>query len=77
MNQNVYYSIYLPFPKSRYLFGEDFRNRVVFYFAYLYNGLTSEYSFVQLYWELGLGKDNIIENFVKYKDEHHMINSKF
>ncbi len=47
------------------------------YFGYLYNGLTSEYSFVQFHWELGLGKDNIIENFVKYKDEHHMINSKF
>ena len=73
MSQSVYYSIYLAFPKSRYLFGEDFRNRIVSYFAYLYNGLTSEHSFVQLHWELDLGKGNIIENFVKYKDEHPMI----
>jgi hypothetical protein len=73
MSQSVYYSIYLAFPKSRYLFGEDFRNRIVSYFAYLYNGLTSEHSFVQLHWELDLGKGNIIENFVKYKDEHPLI----
>ena len=69
MAQCVYYSIYLAFPKSRYLFGEEFRNRIVVLFAYLYNGLVSENNFVSLHWELDLGKGNIIENWAKYKDE--------
>ena len=54
MSESVYYSNYLAFSKSRYLFGEDLGNRIVSYFAYLYNGLTNEHSFVQLYWELYL-----------------------
>ena len=69
MAQCVYYSIYLAFPKSRYLFGEEFRNRIVMLFAYLYNGLVSENNFISLHWELDLGKGNIIENWTKYKDE--------
>ena len=43
--QCVYYSIYLAFPKSRYLFEVEFRNRVVVLFGYLYNGLISEKKF--------------------------------
>lgn len=69
MSQCVFYSIYLGFPKSRYLFNEEFRNRIVVLFAYLYNGLVSENNFASLHWELDLGKGNIIEPCVKYKDE--------
>ena len=68
MSQCVFYSIYLGFPKSRYLFNEEFRNRIVVLFAYLYNGLVSENNFASLHWELDLGKGNIIEPCVKYKD---------
>lgn len=66
MSQCVYYSIYLAFPKSRYLFGEEFRNRLVMLFAYLFNGLISDNTFSSLHWELDLGKGNIIENYTKY-----------
>ena len=72
ISQCVFYSIYLAFPKSRHLFNEDFRNRIVFFFAYLFNGLTSENTFAVLHWELDLGKGNIIENNFKYKEDEHM-----
>jgi hypothetical protein len=62
MCHSVYYSIYLAFPKSRHLFDEEFRNRIVYFFTYLFNGLVSENNFVELHWELDLGKGNIIEN---------------
>ena len=68
MSHSVYYSIYLAFPKSRHLFNEEFRNRIVYFFTYLFNGLVSENNFVELHWELDLGKGNIIENNTKEKD---------
>ena len=68
MSHSVYYSIYLAFPKSRHLFNEEFRNRIVSFFKYLYNGLISENNFVEMKWELDLGKGNIIENNIKNKD---------
>ena len=68
MSHSVYYSIYLAFPKSRHLFNEEFRNRIVYFFTYLYNGLVSENNFVELQWGLDLGKGNIIENNTKTKD---------
>jgi hypothetical protein len=68
MSHSVYYSIYLAFPKSRHLFNEEFRNRIVYFFTYLFNGLVSEKNFVELHWELDLGKGNIIENNTKEKD---------
>lgn len=68
MSYSVYYSIYLAFPKSRHLFNDDFRNRIVYFFTYLFNGLVSENYFVELQWSLDLGKGNIIENYVKSKD---------
>ena len=68
MSHSVYYSIYLAFPKSRHLFNEEFRNRIVYFFTYLFNGLVSENNFVELHWELDLGKGNIIENNSKEKD---------
>ena len=68
MSHSVYYSIYLAFPKSRHLFNEEFRNRIVYFFTYLFNGLVSENNFVELHWELDLGKGNIIENNNKEKD---------
>ena len=68
MCHSVYYSIYLAFPKSRHLFDEDFRNRIVYFFTYLFHGLVSENNFVELHWELDLGKGNIIENNNKTKD---------
>ena len=46
MCHSVYYSIYLAFPKSRHLFDEEFRNRIVYFFTYLFNGLVSENNFV-------------------------------
>lgn len=63
MSQCVYYSIYLAFPKSRYLFGEELRQRIVILFAYLFNGLISDNTFSALHWELDLGKGNIIETY--------------
>ena len=72
MSQCVFYSIYLAFPKSRHLFNEEFRNRIVFFFAYLFNGLTSENTFAVLHWELDLGKGNIIENNKIYKEDEKM-----
>ena len=68
MSHSVYYSIYLAFPKSRHLFNEEFRNRIVYFFTYLFNGLVSENNFVELHWELDLGKGNIIENNSKEKE---------
>ena len=68
MSHSVYYSIYLAFPKSRHLFNEEFRNRIVYFFTYLFNGLVSENNFVELQWGLDLGKGNIIENNTKPKD---------
>ncbi len=68
MTHSVYYSIYLAFPKSRHLFNEEFRNRIVYFFTYLFNGLVSENNFVELQWGLDLGKGNIIENNIKTKD---------
>ncbi len=68
MSHSVYYSIYLAFPKSRHLFNEEFRNRIVYFFTYLFHGLVSENNFVELHWELDLGKGNIIENNTKEKD---------
>jgi hypothetical protein len=68
MSHSVYYSIYLAFPKSRHLFNEEFRNRIVYFFTYLFNGLVSENNFVELQWGLDLGKGNIIENNIKSKD---------
>ena len=50
MSHSVYYSIYLAFPKSRHLFNEEFRNRIVYFFTYLFNGLVSENNFVELQW---------------------------
>ena len=68
MSHSVYYSIYLAFPKSRHLFNEEFRNRIVYFFTYLFNGLVSENNFVELHWGLDLGKGNIIETGTKSKD---------
>ena len=68
MSHSVFYSIYLAFPKSRDLFNEEFRNRIVYFFTYLFNGLVSENNFVELQWGLDLGKGNIIENNIKSKD---------
>ena len=68
MSHSVYYSIYLAFPKSRHLFNEEFRNRIVYFFTYLFNGLVSENNFVELQWGLDLGKGNIIETNIKTKD---------
>jgi len=68
MSHSVFYSIYLAFPKSRHLFNEEFRNRIVYFFTYLFNGLVSENNFVELQWGLDLGKGNIIENNIKSKD---------
>ena len=68
MSHSVYYSIYLAFPKSRHLFNEEFRNRIVYFFTYLFNGLVSESNFVELQWGLDLGKGNIIETNIKTKD---------
>jgi hypothetical protein len=63
MSQCVFYSLYLAFPKSRHIFNEDFRNRIISLFAYLYNGLNSQNPFSAQHWDLDLGKGNIIDNF--------------
>ena len=68
MSHSVYYSIYLAFPKSRHLFNEKFRNRIVYFFTYLFNWLVSENNFVELQWGLDLGKGNIIKINTKSKD---------
>ena len=67
MTHPVYYSIYLAFPKSHHLFNEEFINRIVYFFTYLFNGLVSENNFVELQWGLDLGKGYYIETNIKVK----------
>lgn len=73
MTYNVYYSIYLTFPKSRHLFNEQFQNRLMEIFSYLFNGVTIENHFNKMNWELDLGKGNIIEEFPVCKEEEQLI----
>ena len=40
MSHSFYYYIYLAFSKKRHLFNEEFRNRIVYFFTYLFNGLV-------------------------------------
>jgi len=61
MSQCVFYSLYLAFPKSRHVFNEEFRNRIISIFSYLYNGLNTQKNFTVNHWDLDLGKGNILE----------------
>ncbi len=62
MSQCVFFSLYLAFPKSRDIFNEDFRNKIISLFSFLYNGLTSNNNYQINNWDLDLGKGNIIQN---------------
>jgi hypothetical protein len=61
ISQCVFYSIFLAFPKSRYMFDDTFRIKIVAMFAYIYNGLIIQ-NFNLDHWDLDLGTGNIIEN---------------
>jgi hypothetical protein len=62
MSQCVFYALHLGFPKSRHIFNDEFKKRIVSLFAYLYNGLNSQNNFSIDHWDLDLGKGNIIES---------------
>ena len=61
LSQCVFYSIFLAFPKSRFMFDNTFRFKIVSMFAYIYNGLIIQ-NFNLDHWDLDLGTGNIIEN---------------
>ena len=61
LSQCVFYSIFLAFPKSRHMFDNTFRFKIVSMFAYIYNGLIIQ-NFSLDHWDLDLGTGNIIEN---------------
>jgi hypothetical protein len=61
MSQCVFYSLYLGFPKSRHIFNDEFRHKIISLFAYLYNGLNTQNNFSVDHWDLDLGTGNIIE----------------
>jgi len=61
LSQCVFYSVFLAFPKSRYMFDNTFRFKIVAMFAYIYNGLIIQ-NFSLDHWDLDLGTGNIIEN---------------
>lgn len=61
MSQCVFYSLFLGFPKSRHIFNEEFRNRIISLFSYLYSGLNSQNNYTVNHWDLDLGKGNLIE----------------
>ena len=62
MSQCVFFSLYLAFPKSRDIFNDEFRNKIISLFSYLYNGLNSQNGYSVNNWDLDLGKGNIIES---------------
>jgi len=59
--QCVFYSLFLGFPKSRHIFNENFRHKIISLFAYLCNGLGEHSNFNIDNWDLDLGTGNIIE----------------
>jgi hypothetical protein len=66
LSQCVFFSLYLAFPKSRDIFGEDFRNRVISLFSYLFNGILQN-NYQSNNWDLDLGKGNIIQSTLETK----------
>lgn len=61
LSQCVFYSLFLGFPKSRHIFNETFRHKIISLFAYLCNGLGTHSNFNVDHWDLDLGTGNIIE----------------
>lgn len=61
MAQCVFYSLYLAFPKSRQKFNYEFKQLLVSFFGYLFNGLNVHNKYNTDHWELDLGSGNIIE----------------
>ena len=60
MSQCIFYSLYIAFPKSRHIYNNEFINKLIILFGYLFNGLNVEkYSFE--HWDLDLGSGNIID----------------
>ncbi len=61
LSQCVFYSLFLGFPKSRHIFNDIFRHKIISLFAYLCNGLGTHSNFNVDHWDLDLGTGNIIE----------------
>lgn len=59
--QSVFYALHLEFPKSRHLFNEEFKKRILSIFAYLYHGVRNENNFSMEHWDLDLGLGNVLE----------------
>ena len=59
--QCVFYSLHMKFPKSRHLFNEEFKKRILSIFAYLYNGVKTDNNFTIDHWDLDLGLGNILD----------------
>lgn len=61
MAQCIFYGLYLAFPKSRQKFNNEFRQLLVSFFGYLFNGLNVHNKYNTEHWDLDLGSGNIIE----------------
>lgn len=61
MSQCVFYSLYLGFPKSRQIFNDTFKHKIISLFAYLFNGLNNHSTFPVDHWNLDLGTGNIFD----------------
>ncbi len=61
MSQCVFYSLYLSFPRSRLNFNYAFKQFLVSFFGYMFNGLSIHIKYNTDHWELDLGTGNIIE----------------
>ena len=51
----------MKFPKSRHLFNEEFKKRILSLFAYLYHGVKTDNNFSIDHWDLDLGLGNILD----------------
>lgn len=61
MAQNIFYSLYLMYPKSRYIFKDDFKDSLLALFAFLFNGLVIT-SKLTTHWTLDLGLGDILDD---------------
>lgn len=69
MSQCVFYSLYLSFPKSRHKFNYCFKEFLISFFGYMFNGLSIHIKYNTNHWQLDLGSGNIIEDDNRNNDE--------
>ena len=75
MSQCIFYSLFITFPKSRYIFNTDFKGNLLRLFGYIFNGhYIDKYSID--HWTLDLGKGNILTNVIEYSKDNSKITLK-